>query len=75
MCKICLFGGSAKPRLGESGDSSISRKMKFAETPFSRIVLYRDSFHEIKWRSIFFKCRAMFDIYRQRLLRHCFLQH
>ena len=31
-------------------------------------MLYKDSFHEIKWRSNFLNCRAMFDIYTQRLL-------
>ena len=33
FAKFAYFGVSAKPRLGESGHSSISRKMKFAE-PF-----------------------------------------
>ena len=33
FAKFVNFGISAKPRLGESGHSSISRKMKFAE-PF-----------------------------------------
>ena len=33
FAKFAYFGVSAKPCLGESGDSSISRKMKFAE-PF-----------------------------------------
>ena len=38
--------------------------------PHSNAVhpLSRDSFHEIKWRSIFLNCRAMFDVYRQRPL-------
>jgi len=33
FAKFAYFGASAKPHLGESGHSSISRKMKFAE-PF-----------------------------------------
>ena len=68
---IALKTDVEEPRSPRKKISSINIRKRLVGNG-SKIVLYRDSFHEIKWRSIFFNCRAMFDIYRQWLLKQAF---